>query len=155
MIILPRQARDKHRENSKKECIQRPPVPSLLGLEQQLTAVWRLSDDDDANTRVAGTLLPTRGSPGAGAGVPVTLSGVGTLLLALGGGPGRWQQQQQQGRRQQALQAVGYQLGFLQPAQNHYGSCPTTALISRRVDWKRRTRKKEMVLKLRENGHFF
>jgi len=101
-------------------------VPSLLGLEQQLTAVWRLSDDDDANTRVAGTLLPTRGSPGAGAGVPVTLSGVGTLLLALGGGPGRWQQQQQQqqGRRQHTLQAVGYQLGFLQPAQNHYGKLP-------------------------------
>lgn len=87
-----------------------PAVPSLLALEQQLTAVWQLSDWRGSSLGAAGALLSPDGSS-----VPVTLSDRGSVLLALGGGVGRWQQQEEQG-----LQSVGYQLGFLQPAQNHY-----------------------------------
>lgn len=88
-----------------------PAVPSLLALEQKLTAVWQLSDRHGSDFGTAGTLILSNGNR-----VPVALSSLGTVLLALGGGVSCWEQQQQQ----QSLQAVGYQLGFLQPAQNHY-----------------------------------
>ena len=102
-----------------------PAVPSLLGLEQQLTAVWQLSDDD-GEAATAGTLLSAEGE-----GVPVTLGGVGTVLLALGGGPGRWAQ----GRGSSQLQAVGYQLGILQPAQNHYLLAAAVGSSSSHATW--------------------
>lgn len=86
-----------------------PAVPSLLALEQQLTVVWQLSDK--YRSGLAGALLSEDGSR-----VPVSLRGTGTALLILGRGSGRWQQNKQH----QHLQAIGYQLGFLQPAQNHY-----------------------------------
>ena len=88
-----------------------PPVPSLLALEQQLTVVWQLSNEHDSSSGLAGTLMSEDGSR-----VPVSLDETGSVLLVLGGGGGRWQQNEQH----QRLQTIGYQLAFLQPAQNHY-----------------------------------
>ena len=58
-----------------------PAVPSLLSLEQQITAIWQLSADVQQEAGVLG---------GTSGGVPVCVSGVGTLLLALGAGARRW-----------------------------------------------------------------
>ena len=78
-----------------------PSVAALSEIDYQLTAVWQLSADG------------ADGSAGELSDVPIMLP-AGSVLLALGSGSDRWQPRQAQ------LLAAGYQLGFLQPAENHY-----------------------------------
>jgi hypothetical protein len=89
-----------------------PELPVLRALDLQLLVIWRLSGDTDVDgvDEVVGHL----------AGAPVRLPRAGSALITLGSGTRRWKP-----TAQGSLLAVSYQLGFLQPAENHYlKACP-------------------------------